>query len=564
MKRILVLLAIFLLACGSGLAGPRNFDKSLEKQIEDYKKGKKTGSDKVRVIIQTLGDPDSQGVSGEVGRNGGKTVHKFETFDGIAAEIPVSQLEKLGGHGAAMLVSEDTPVASHGESDTSAGLSSVVAAMDPNRIASGAPNAWLKYGVMGRQVGVAVLDSGVAKVGDLSNNIVQTVDLVSDSTAPSDPFGHGTAVAGVIAGMGVMSNYKYVGGAPQASIFNVRVLDENGRGYTSTVIAGIEWVIRHRMSTDDDGVDIRVINLSLGHAPAESADTDPLTLACRKAVRAGIVVVVSAGNYGKDAHGNTVFGGITSPGIEPSVITVGAMSTFNTASRIDDKVASYSSRGPTIDGMIKPDITAPGSQIIVPLAPGNKLAKTYPQIVLNSNYMKLSGTSLSAPMVAGTVALMLQRNPNLTPNAVKAILMYTAERTNKNPLEVGAGYVNALGAVNLAGNIDTSKSLSQYWIVNNGLGLTHADTVAGYTMVWGGTIVWEDALYSGNNMYYNQAVWGSTICWGDSYRNWSTTIVWEVGLASLNGLIKNQTIVWEDCLTIVWDDVMTIAWDDIF
>jgi serine protease AprX len=222
--------------------------------------------------------------------------------------------------------------------------------------------------VTGQQVRVAVLDSGIAPVGDMSAQIMQTVDLITGSTTPSDPYGHGTHVAGILAGVGTSSNYKYLGAAPQASIFNIRVLDQDGSGLTSNVIAGIEWVIKY--NSHNKKTPIRVINMSLGHAPMESAATDPLTLECRKAVAAGIVVVASAGNYGKDPNGNSVYGGITSPGTEPSVITVGAVNTHGSLNRADDIVAGYSSRGPTIDGLIKPDLVAPGSNIVAPLAPG--------------------------------------------------------------------------------------------------------------------------------------------------------------------------------------------------
>ena len=557
MRRFFWVLAAFLLACGSGLAGSKDVDKSVEHRIADFKSGKKPGSDKVRVIIQTVGDPDVRGVSDVVSKAGGKAVQKFGTFDGLVAEVPVSQLERVRNHPATVRISEDLPVKGHSTTGTTFDVATYLASVDVDRLTSGAPNSWFANGVAGQHIGVAVLDSGIAPGNDLSYGLVQTVDMITGSTTPSDPFGHGTHVGGILAGIGINSNYTILGTAPMASLYNIRVLDENGRGLTSTVIAGIEWVIKNRNRNKE--APIRVINLSLGHVPMESASTDPLTLACRKAVSAGIVVVVSAGNYGQDSSGNTVYGGITSPGTEPSVITVGAMNTHKTATRADDTLASYSSRGPTIDGLIKPDIVAPGSRIVAPMAPNNKLAAMYPKIVQNANYMKLSGTSMAAPFVSGAVALILNKNPGLTPNAVKAILMYTAERIGRNPLDVGAGYLNVFGAVNLAASVDSTKPVSQYWITNGAGNLTQTDTVGGYTIVWGGTIVWGDSLYSGNAIYYNQKAWANTILWGDSSTNWSTTIVWDTSVSALNALISGQTIVWDE--TIVWDD--TIVWEDL-
>jgi subtilisin family serine protease len=340
------------------------------------------------------------------------------------------------------------------------------------------------------------------------------------------------------------------------NLVNLRVLDQDGNGYVSDVIEAIEWAVQNRnaLGKDNRPLNIRVINLSLGHVPYESAATDPLAIACRKAVMAGIVVVAAAGNYGKDSAGNIVYGGITSPGTEPSVITVGAVSTFNTLSRSDDTVASYSSRGPSIDGLMKPDIAAPGTGIVAPMANNARLAKTYPQLIYNQYYMKLSGTSMSTAFVSAVAALVLQKNPGLTPNAVKAVLMYTAERRGQNPLEMGAGYLNALGALNLASNINAYAARSTYWLQNNGVGLSYKDDISGYRAVWGGTIVWDDALYSGTSINYNQKAWGSTIVWGDTIV-WEdmevvfgNTIVWESDVNALSVIVKSDTIVWDDGL----------------
>lgn len=253
----------------------------------------------------------------------------------------------------------------------------------------------------------------------------------------------------------------------------------------------------------------------MGHPVQESYKTDPLTQACEAAVNAGIVVVAAAGNFGKNAQGLITYGGITSPGNDPMVITVGAINTHGTAVRSDDTVATYSSRGPTyIDQLAKPDLLAPGNQIISVASPGSTLYNTYPQNIVSVNllpyYFKMSGTSMSAPVVSGTVALMLKKNPTLTPNTVKAILMYTAQDMGQDRMTQGAGYLNSYGAVNLAVNItQSSTNPGAYWLLNNGAGLQTTNILNAENVVWGTNVV------IGSNV-----VWGSNVIWGTAI--WTT------------------------------------------
>jgi serine protease AprX len=548
MRRILAIF-IFLFAFGSPLAAhPKKFDSELQKKTQKSKgKGNANGNQKVKVIITTTGgDPDAAGVSDHVRKHQGKVLGKFRHFPGIVVEMPLSALENAADHSAVGQISLDEQVTGFALPFDLSSLSVV----DVNRLVTGAPQAWSQYGVVGSGIGVAIIDSGITASSDVVTKM--DVDFTGNNN-PSDRFGHGTHVAGIVGGSGAMSNRKFIGAAPGVNLVNLRVLNENGVGYTSSVIQAIEWAIQNRNAIGRDGkpLNIRVINLSLGHKPYESAETDPLAIACRKAVMAGIVVVAAAGNYGKDEDGRTVFGGIASPGTEPSVITVGAISTFNSISRSDDVVASYSSRGPSIDGFIKPDISAPGTRIIAPMSPGNTLVDEHSQLIYNSSYMRLSGTSMAAPFVSAAAALILQKNPGLKPNAVKAILMYTAEKRNRNPLTMGAGYLNALGAVNLAANINASAPISSYWLLNNGSNLNYANDIFGYRATWSSTIVWEDTLYWHNAIQFNQKAWGSTIVWGDTIV-WEelalvlgTTIVWESDVAAFNVEIGGLTIVWE-------------------
>jgi hypothetical protein len=302
-------------------------------------------------------------------------------------------------------------------------------------------------GVDGRGIGVAIVDSGISPHSALGQRVVADVSFVTGNPQVTDAFGHGTHVAGIIAGDAAPANGvtpDYAGGiAPRANLVNVRVLGADGSGFTSDVIDGIEWVVANRTLYN-----IRVMNLSLGHPVTESCSTDPLCQAVNQAVQAGIVVVVAAGNAGKAADGGAILGGISSPGNSPYAITVGALNTGGTVDRSDDTVATFSSRGPTAyDLAVKPDLVAPGTKIISLQADGSFLPAMYPSIHVagsgSNAYMYLSGTSMAAPMVSGGVALLLQGSPNLSPAQVKFALQNGATAMpDAGLMGAGAGSVN--------------------------------------------------------------------------------------------------------------------------
>src|SRR5258705_1232612 len=280
-------------------------------------------------------------------------------------------------------------------------------------------------GVTGQGVVVAVLDSGMASHKALTGKVIASVSMIAGEPT-TDEYGHRTHVAGIITGSGSYAagvTPLYTGGiAPGAQLVNVRVLGEDGVGNTSDVIAGIDWVIAHKSTYK-----IKVINLSLGHAVTEPVMYDPLCAAVERAYPAGIIAVAAAGNAGKQADGTPVLGGIASPGNSPYAITVGATNTWGTPSRDDDKVTTYSSRGPTKwDNNAKPDLAAPGNKIISLEAPGSYIPAHYPTEHIagsgNNGYLRMSGTSMSAPMVSGAVALLLQAQPSLSATQAKFIL----------------------------------------------------------------------------------------------------------------------------------------------
>jgi serine protease AprX len=335
--------------------------------------------------------------------------------------------------------------------------------------------------VNGQGVGVAVVDSGIAAHDALARRVVASVSFVTGDLSTADGYGHGTHVAGIIAGAAgpaALVTAAYTGGiAPGVSLVNVRVLNNEGVGYTSDVINGIEWVIANQAKYN-----IRVINLSLGHPVTEPCATDPLCEEVGRAASAGIVVVAAAGNNGRTPDGHTELGGITSPGNSPFAITVGALNTWGTVARSDDTVTTYSSRGPTAyDFAVKPDLAAPGNKIVSLEATGSYLSTNYPalhQAGSGTNaYMQLSGTSMATPMVSGAVALLLQGAPGLMPAQVKlALQMGATYMPDAGLIGAGAGSMNVwasrkitasglLSALTstLIGGLVTNSSGAAFW-----------------------------------------------------------------------------------------------------
>jgi serine protease AprX len=290
----------------------------------------------------------------------------------------------------------------------------------------------------GAGVGVAVLDTGVVPVPDLVNRIVHVVDFTPE-TDGMDRYGHGTHMAGIIAGQGT-SNVNYQGVAPAANLISVKVAGGTGATDVSVVLAGLQWVVTHRAQYN-----IRVLNLSFGTDSKQSYALDPLDYAVEQAWKSGIFVAVAAGNAGPSA------GTITKPGDDPFVMTVGAADLKNTTSTSDDVVADFSSRGPTQDLLNKPDLLAPGITIVSVRDPGSTIDYYHPAAVVDANYFKGTGTSQATAVISGVAALMFSANPNLTPDVVKAELLNTA---TAYPFTTqaggGAGLVDAFSAVSAA------------------------------------------------------------------------------------------------------------------
>jgi len=320
-------------------------------------------------------------------------------------------------------------------------------------------------------------------------------------------------VAGIIAGSGYDSDGARSGIAPGVRLTVLKVLDNRGNGRISNVIAALDYIVAHK-----DELNIRVVNLSIATGVYESYATDPLTVAAESVVQNGIVVVAAAGNNGRGPNGRIRHGGVTAPGNAPSVLTVGASSHMGTFDREDDTIASFSSRGPAaIDYGAKPDLVAPGVGIESLSDAGSTLYSTRSRYLLRGTvatsylpYLSLSGTSMAAPVVTGVVALVLQANPSLTPNAVKAILQYTAERHGGyDPLTEGAGFLNALGAVQLA----------QYLLSPS------ADAYPDDTS-WSKTIIWGNQMVQGGRLTADANAWPTDVVWGSNATPGGPSIEW--------------------------------------
>jgi serine protease AprX len=484
-------------------------------------------SGRTRVIVQFKGDADVR-VFGKRSRTGRRIGRRAQV-----AELNNFDLVSLAADPRVERVMIDRPT---------------FATLERTGKATGASSARSSYDVTGQGIGVAVIDSGIASTHDdltrsgwrISRRVVHFKDFTVESGSNlwlsegegHDQFGHGTHVAGIIAGTGHDSSGKHIGVAPGANLVGLKVLDDHGAGYISDVIAAIDYAISVRSTYN-----IRVINLSVAAGVFESYWLDPLTLAARRAVDAGIVVVAAAGNLGVTREGTPQYGAITSPGNAPWVLTVGATSTQGTSRRSDDIVARFSSRGPTwIDFAAKPDIVAPGTGIVSLASPGSELSVTLSNLLVKGSkwlnlsykpYMSLSGTSMAAPVVSGTVALMLEANPSLTPNAVKAILQYTAQaKTGENTFAQGGGILNTRGAVRMARFFKTPL---------NGFG-NPSDSIDGESVKWARHIFWGNYRITGGVPLPGSNAWSTGVRWGALDTPQGTPVVW--------GAQVDDNIVW--------------------
>jgi parallel beta-helix repeat protein len=420
-------------------------------------------------------------------------------------------------------------------------------------------------GYDGSSVGIAVFDSGIAPHSELGNRLQGSIDFTGESpilTNPVDGFGHGTHVAGIIGGAGLRWQGDFSGVAPGVNFLSLKVIGDQGTGQTSDVIEAINWVIENK-----DTYNIRAANLSLGHPAVESYAADPLCQAVRAMVDAGIVTVVSAGNLGKMPDHPELWGGITSPGTEPSAITVGAINTQGTISHTDDIATTFSSRGYTQpDQIIKPDLVAPGNEIISLAAPGSYIQVQYPEFQIDSDYMSLSGSSMATAFVTGAAALIVDANPDLSPTQVKTLLLLSAiKMTLPHIFEQGNGFLNAYTAIRLAEEMDLvtqtlSSDVSPVWILEGENGPEE---------VWaGGAFVWDDRVVHSDLVAPNSGLWGDSVIWADNLFD-PGSVIWTDNFFDPGSVIWSDffdSVIWADFFdSVIWADFFdSVIWADFF
>ena len=342
--------------------------------------------------------------------------HELPLINAYAVEVESGELEEMARSDLVEYISDDARMTS---------LLNIAAQEVGARIAN-------DTGYTGKGVGIAILDTGIYPHQDLvrpKNRIVAFKDFINNRQTPYDDNGHGTFVAGVAAGNGYLSGGKYRGIAPDASLIGVKVMDENGSGDSSDIIAGMQWVVNNK-----DKYNIRVLSVSLGAKPGSVTKFDPLAVAVDAVWDKGIIVVVAAGNSGP--RQNT----ITTPGISSKVITVGAVDDKRTIEYEDDKMADFSSRGPVNRRLIKPDLVAPGVNIRS-LATNKEYRGTRLE-EMSEPYRNMSGTSVSTPIVSGAAALMLSMNDNLTPDEIKKKFMKNTYKMKVSEYAQGSGILD--------------------------------------------------------------------------------------------------------------------------
>ena len=469
------------------------------------------------VIVQGNGSLKSAGVANTVLRAAGarpgdaRVKREFATISGVSADLTGAQLLELAADPSLASITADSRVRLAGYANNQ---------QWPYQ--SELSKFWDKMQNAGVQAPtVAVVDSGIdAGRTDFGGRVIKQVTMTSlVPNSPGDGRGHGTFVAGVLAG----SAAGYAGGAPNAKIVSLDVMDDNGMAMTSDVIAAADWIYQNK-----DAYGIKIANFSLHNSVANSFMYDPLDKAVEKLWFSGVVVVASAGNYGT---GTGPSGVVYSPGNDPFVLTAGAADIEGTLSANDDVAAPWSAYGYTLDGFMKPDVGAPGRYIVGPVPTTSTLTTERPASVASPGYMQLSGTSFSAPVVAAAASYVLAMHPSFTPDQVKGALMVAAVAPpTAAPSSLGVGEIKADRAAAVSSPPHPNLALNKYVVSDPAGGSGRVFDAASWSNAAKADASWNSASWSSASWSaasWNTASWGaaswSTASWASA--SWSNTSV---------------------------------------
>ncbi len=442
-----------------------------------------------RVIVQGAKSerPVVAAIRRDVRGSGVGLGRRLSVVNGASAGVTGSQLLALANAKGVAAISLDRPVKLLGKISNGQQWPS----------AADVPQTWSSGGSGSTPPAIAVVDSGIQGFRadfDYGLRVIDRARINSSGTQNSlgDGYGHGTFVAGLAAG----SAKGYAGVAPSAPLVSVDVLNDQGMALTSDVIAGCDWIVKHKKSDD-----IGVVNLSLTSTAPASVFWDPLDKAVEKLWLDGIVVVAASGNYGTGAQPS---GELYAPGNDPFVITVGADDIAGTISPGDDTAAPWSAWGYTLDGFAKPDLVAPGRYLIGPVPDNSTLATTRPDSIVAPGYIQLSGTSFSTAIVSGAAAYLLSVHPHWTPDQVKGALMLSAQaEPSATPMSVGVGLLDVGAAAQVTSPPNPNRALDQF---------VGSDPNGGSIPVFN-TSAWQAAALA--DPTWDSAAWGSA-AWGSA------------------------------------------------
>ena len=409
----------------------------------------------------------------------GRITDRLPSIQGFAVKLPARDAKALRSSKGVLNVTLNTRVRS---TSTDPSAADPLATNYPKTVGADTLHA---SGLTGKGVGVAVIDSGIAgdaadfKAADGSSRVTNVISNPG-ATRPGDDVGHGTHVAGIIAGKS--ADGAYVGVAPDADLVAIKTADDQGRSTVLDVINALQFVVAHK-----DELNIDVVNLSVSSDTPDSYTEDPLDAAVEFTWHSGVVVVAAVGNRGDAADAVNY-----APGNDPFVISVGATDEKDTSNPSDDVVADFSSRGVTQDGFSKPDVVAPGAHMTSVGAPGSMFSAECPVCIIAGSYFKMGGTSMASPVVAGAAALILQAHPELNPDQVKAIIVGNTNGTSDH-----ANELDITKAINANPGQGANQGVKQNQAVADALAQAGLDpTRATWTSATWTSATWTQASWS--------------------------------------------------------------------